>query len=120
MSSCAVPTCSRCSTRSSISTTKPMSGPRSLRQDGCGQRGPEGLYRRVLCQAVRCPPAAGARHAHLSPPRNRCLDRDHYAEMDAANVDLKGFTDEFYVKLCGAHLQPVLDTLIYLHHETDV
>ena len=40
--------------------------------------------------------------------------------MDAANVDLKGFTDEFYVKLCGAHLQPVLDTLVYLKHETDV
>ncbi len=40
--------------------------------------------------------------------------------MDAANVDLKGFTDDFYVKLCGAHLQPVLDTLVYLKHETDV
>ena len=46
--------------------------------------------------------------------------REFYAKMDAANVDLKGFTDEFYVKLCGAHLQPVLDTLVYLHHETDV
>jgi nitric oxide synthase oxygenase domain/subunit len=30
--------------------------------------------------------------------------------MDAANVDLKAFTDDFYFKLCGAHLQPVLDT----------
>jgi pyruvate formate lyase activating enzyme len=46
--------------------------------------------------------------------------RDFYAKMDAANVDLKGFTDEFYVKLCGARLQPVLDTLVYLEHETDV
>ena len=46
--------------------------------------------------------------------------REFYAKMDAANVDLKGFTDEFYVKLCGAHLQPVLDTLVYLKHETDV
>ena len=46
--------------------------------------------------------------------------REFYARMDAANVDLKGFTDEFYVKLCGAHLQPVLDTLLYLKHETDV
>ncbi|HEY6897490.1 MAG TPA: AmmeMemoRadiSam system radical SAM enzyme [Rhodocyclaceae bacterium] len=42
-----------------------------------------------------------------------------YAKMDAANVDLKAFTDQFYVKLCGAHLQPVLDTLAYIHHETD-
>jgi pyruvate formate lyase activating enzyme len=46
--------------------------------------------------------------------------RDFYAKMDAANVDLKGFTDEFYFKLCGARLQPVLDTLAYLKHETDV
>ena len=37
--------------------------------------------------------------------------REFYAKMDAANVDLKGFTDDFYVKLCGAHLAPVLDTL---------
>ncbi len=46
--------------------------------------------------------------------------RDFYAKMDAANVDLKGFTDEFYVKVCGAKLQPVLDTLVYLRHETNV
>jgi pyruvate formate lyase activating enzyme len=46
--------------------------------------------------------------------------REFYAKMDAANVDLKGFTDDFYVKLCGAHLQPVLDTLVYLKRETDV
>jgi pyruvate formate lyase activating enzyme len=46
--------------------------------------------------------------------------REFYAKMDAANVDLKGFTDEFYVKLCGARLQPVLDTLVFLKHETDV
>jgi pyruvate formate lyase activating enzyme len=46
--------------------------------------------------------------------------REFYRKMDAANVDLKGFTDEFYVKLCGAHLQPVLDTLVYLKHETGV
>ena len=46
--------------------------------------------------------------------------RDFYAKMDAANVDLKGFTDEFYVKLCGAKLNPVLDTLAYLVHETSV
>jgi pyruvate formate lyase activating enzyme len=44
--------------------------------------------------------------------------RDFYAKMDAANVDLKAFTDDFYVKLCGAHLQPVLDTLVYIRRET--
>jgi pyruvate formate lyase activating enzyme len=46
--------------------------------------------------------------------------RDFFAKMDAANVDLKAFTDAFYYKLCGARLQPVLDTLVYLKQETDV
>jgi pyruvate formate lyase activating enzyme len=46
--------------------------------------------------------------------------RDFYAKMDAANVDLKAFTEDFYYKLTGSQLQPVLDTLIYLRHETDV
>ncbi|MCC6534708.1 MAG: AmmeMemoRadiSam system radical SAM enzyme [Burkholderiales bacterium] len=46
--------------------------------------------------------------------------REFFARMDAANVDLKAFSDEFYFKLCGARLQPVLDTLIYLKQETDV
>ncbi|MGV8892518.1 MAG: AmmeMemoRadiSam system radical SAM enzyme [Burkholderiaceae bacterium] len=46
--------------------------------------------------------------------------RDFYAKIDAANIDLKAFTDDFYFKLTGSHLQPVLDTLRYLKHETDV
>jgi pyruvate formate lyase activating enzyme len=46
--------------------------------------------------------------------------REFYAKMDAANVDLKAFTEDFYFKLTGSHLQPVLDTLAYLKHETDV
>jgi pyruvate formate lyase activating enzyme len=46
--------------------------------------------------------------------------REFYGKIDAANVDLKAFTDDFYVKLCGAHLQPVLDTLVYLKRETNV
>jgi len=46
--------------------------------------------------------------------------REFFARMDAANVDLKAFTDDFYFKLCGGRLQPVLDTLAYLRHETDV
>jgi pyruvate formate lyase activating enzyme len=43
-----------------------------------------------------------------------------FAHMDAANVDLKGFTEDFYVKTCAGHLEPVLETLEYLVHETDV
>jgi len=46
--------------------------------------------------------------------------RELFAHMDAANVDLKGFTESFYHKLCTGHLRPVLDTLVYLKHETDV
>jgi pyruvate formate lyase activating enzyme len=46
--------------------------------------------------------------------------REFYAHMDAANVDLKAFTDDFYRRVCAARLQPVLDTLVYLRHETDV
>ena len=46
--------------------------------------------------------------------------RDFYAKIDAANVDLKAFTEDFYFKLTGAHLQPVLDTLVYLARETKV
>jgi pyruvate formate lyase activating enzyme len=45
---------------------------------------------------------------------------EFFRHMDAANVDLKAFTDRFYWKLCGGHLQPVLDTLVYLKKETDV
>jgi pyruvate formate lyase activating enzyme len=44
--------------------------------------------------------------------------REFFAKMDAANVDLKAFTEDFYFKLTSAHLQPVLDTLLYLQHET--
>ncbi|HVF59393.1 MAG TPA: AmmeMemoRadiSam system radical SAM enzyme [Thermoanaerobaculia bacterium] len=45
---------------------------------------------------------------------------DFYRFMDAANVDLKGFTDRFYRQVCGGELGPVLDTLKYLKHETAV
>jgi pyruvate formate lyase activating enzyme len=45
---------------------------------------------------------------------------EFYRHMDAANVDLKGFSEKFYHDICAGHLQPVLDTLIYLKHETDV
>jgi pyruvate formate lyase activating enzyme len=58
--------------------------------------------------------AVTAGYIHAEPRR------EFYAKMDAANVDLKAFSDEFYVKLTGAHLAPILDTLKYLKHETDV
>ena len=45
---------------------------------------------------------------------------DFFAPIDAANVDLKGFTERFYRQLCTGSLAPVLETLEYLVHETDV
>ncbi|QNT71108.1 AmmeMemoRadiSam system radical SAM enzyme [Defluviicoccus vanus] len=44
--------------------------------------------------------------------------REFFRHMDAANVDLKGFSEAFYTRLCSAQLQPVLDTLVYLKRET--
>jgi len=46
--------------------------------------------------------------------------REFYRHMDAANVDLKGFTEEFYRNICGGQLQAVLETLVYLKRETKV
>jgi len=43
-----------------------------------------------------------------------------YRHIDAANVDLKAFTEDFYHRTCAARLADVLDTLRYLRHETDV
>jgi pyruvate formate lyase activating enzyme len=45
---------------------------------------------------------------------------EFYRYMDAANVDLKSFTERFYHEVTGSHLQPVLETLIYLKHQTKV
>jgi len=45
---------------------------------------------------------------------------EFFRHMDAANVDLKAFTERFYRKICGGHLEPVLNTLKYLRDETDV
>ncbi len=58
--------------------------------------------------------AVTAGYLHAQPRR------DLFAKIDAANVDLKAFSDDFYFKLTGSHLQPVLDTLLYLQHETQV
>jgi len=45
---------------------------------------------------------------------------EFYRWMDAANIDLKAFSEDFYHKITGGHLQLVLDTLLYLKHETQV
>lgn len=58
--------------------------------------------------------AVTAGYIHAEPRR------DFYAKIDAANVDLKAFTDDFYFKQTAAHLEPVKDTLRYLVKETQV
>jgi pyruvate formate lyase activating enzyme len=45
---------------------------------------------------------------------------EFFEHMDATNVDLKAFSDEFYQELAAGHLQPVLDTLVYLKKQTRV
>jgi pyruvate formate lyase activating enzyme len=45
---------------------------------------------------------------------------EFYQYMDAANVDLKAFSEDFYYHITGGHLQPVLDTLVYLKQQTNV
>ncbi len=45
---------------------------------------------------------------------------EFFQDMDAANVDLKAFSEEFYQKITYSHLQPVLDTLVYLKRHTPV
>src|SRR5437773_1439220 len=58
--------------------------------------------------------AVTAGYIHAEPRRA------FYEKIDAANVDLKAFTDEFYRKVTGARLEPVKDTLRYLVRETNV
>jgi len=45
---------------------------------------------------------------------------EFFNAMDAANVDLKAFSERFYHKICGGHLAPVLETLKYIKQETNV
>jgi pyruvate formate lyase activating enzyme len=56
--------------------------------------------------------AVTAGYIHAEPRR------EFFAKMDAANVDLKGFSDDFYFRQTGAHLAPVLETLEHIVHET--
>jgi len=69
----------------------------------------------LACHAVGIQTVAVTAGYMNSRPRT-----EFYQHMDAANVDLKGFTDEFYHKLCLGRLAPVLETLEYLRRETKV
>jgi len=69
--------------------------------DACHERGIRAV---AVSNGYMCPPARD----------------DLYAHLDAANIDLKAFTESFYTKIALGRLEPVLDTLRYLRHETEV
>ncbi len=58
--------------------------------------------------------AVTAGYIHAEPRR------EFYAKMDAANVDLKAFTEDFYRKVTASSLEPVKETLRHLVRETPV
>ncbi len=80
-----------------------------------------GDLRRVRdrCRERRARARPQLRGGHRGLHRSRGPS-DFFSVMDAANVDLKGFTEDFYWHATGGHLRPVLDTLSYLSHETRV
>jgi pyruvate formate lyase activating enzyme len=45
--------------------------------------------------------------------------KEFFEHMDAANVDLKSFSEGFYRKLCYAELKPILETLIWIKNKTN-
>ncbi len=65
--------------------------------------------------------ARGVRNVAVTAGYMKAAAREEFfGVMDAANIDLKAFTEGFYKSLCTASLGPVLETLCYLRHETDV
>jgi pyruvate formate lyase activating enzyme len=68
----------------------------------------------IACRALGIHPVA-VTAGYIEPePR-----KEFFAHMDAANVDLKAFTESFYRETCGAGLAPVLETLRHIRHATD-
>ena len=69
----------------------------------------------IACREVGIRSVAVSAGFQCAEPR-----AEFYQVMDAANIDLKAFTEDFYHRLCGGHLQAVLETLEYIKHETSV
>ena len=73
--------------------------------------------------AQACHELGGSKNVAVTAAGYICEEpsvQNSFQHMDAANIDLKAFTQEFYRKLCSADQAPVLETLKYLKHETDV
>ena len=69
----------------------------------------------IACREVGVRSVAVSAGFQCAEPR-----AEFYQYMDAANIDLKAFTEDFYHRLCGGHLQAVLETLEYIKYETNV
>ena len=69
----------------------------------------------IACREVGVRSVAVSAGFQCAEPRT-----EFYHYMDAANIDLKAFTEDFYHRLCGGHLQAVLETLEYIKQETNV
>ncbi len=67
----------------------------------------------IACHEVGVRTVAVTAGWMLAAPR-----ADLYSHVDAVNVDLKAFSEDFYHRICSASLAPVLETLQYLVHET--
>jgi pyruvate formate lyase activating enzyme len=74
--------------------------------------------------AIDCARAAHEVGLYTVAVTNGYIEPEAYAPffsvMDAANVDLKAFTEHFYQRYCGGHIEPVKETLKYLVHHTTV
>jgi len=78
------------------------------------------FYEYAIDVAEACHAAGIATVAVTAGYMNPAPRERFFRHVDAANVDLKAFTEDFYFKLTAAHLAPVLETLEYLKHETKV
>ncbi len=79
------------------------------------------IFLEYAVDAARACRAAGVRSVAVTAGYvNPEARRELFSHMDAANVDLKAFTPRFYREVCAGELEPVLETLVWLRHESKV
>jgi pyruvate formate lyase activating enzyme len=77
------------------------------------------IFLEYAVDTARACRAAGIRTVAVTAGYIGAAAREEFFQhMDAANVDLKAFTERFYEQVCGGHLQPVLDTLVHIKRHT--
>ncbi len=79
------------------------------------------IFHEYAIDCARTAQAAGIKTVAVTAGYvNPAPRREFYDHMDAANIDLKAFTEDFYHRVCAGSLQPVLDTLAYVANQTGV